>query len=593
MAETEEQVDMEDISTSPPPLSQQPPLQTQPPQQPPSQQQQPQQQQNKKGKSKQPEHPCIVCGKNVTSNSVQCNLCTLWCHRACTNLSAEAFKGLELQMREVGVAYWACRACLAFATKVNRQLQAASKGQDELEEKVDKNARSTEQNTIEIEKLRQELSKVQMALAKEKEERSDMLGEELRDREVRRNNIIFHGVPEQETETGNNRDRMEKDRRLCSDMLAVMRVRLRGEDLRFCRRVGERGRDARPIVVGVRNEEEKRLILRSARLLRGTRYDNVSVVPDMTRLQRRAEDKLSQEAETRNCQLTEEDHSMNRRWLVVGKRGEKRLLKGTEREQQYGNRREQQLGDYMPNMGGANTGAIPRTTYQPRILDARPATNSNYTPIQHRPHLGAGGPVRGGPARGGPAGGGPARGGPGGPTYLNQGPRVAQPRGGGQPTNIRMHSMQQPRGQLAGGSNSNGGAGNYGYNNGGYGNGAYDNNHGGGYNNRYNGGGSNINGGGISNGGGNNNGGGPNYSGGINNGGGGNHSGNYGMYNNGPGGGGYNGNVNYNNTSYNFNNDSGYTDWQDGPAAQENIQYGVTDRLSSAATGLNTRVSRF
>jgi hypothetical protein len=103
-------------------------------------------QQNKKGggNKKQPEHPCVACGKNVTSNAVQCTMCTLWCHRACTNLSNKAFKGLEAQVREVGVAYWACRACMSFVNKVNRQLQATSKRQDEVEAKVEKNAKNTD-----------------------------------------------------------------------------------------------------------------------------------------------------------------------------------------------------------------------------------------------------------------------------------------------------------------------------------------------------------------------------------------------------------------------------------------------------------------
>jgi hypothetical protein len=139
-----------------------------PPSQPHPQQQQ---QQNKKGTKRQPDNPCIACGKNVTTNSVQCTLCTLWCHKACTNLSAEAFKGLEVQAREVGVAYWACRACLSFANKVNRQLQATSKHQDELENKVDSNIKATDNNTQEIEKLRAELNRMQSALERERERR--------------------------------------------------------------------------------------------------------------------------------------------------------------------------------------------------------------------------------------------------------------------------------------------------------------------------------------------------------------------------------------------------------------------------------------
>jgi hypothetical protein len=413
---TEEQEELPGLTQTAPPS--QPQQQQQPQQVPP--QQQPQ---GKKGNKKQPDNPCIACGKNVTTNSVQCTLCTLWCHKACTNLSAEAFKGLEVQAREVGVAYWACRACLSFTNKVNRQLQATSKRQDELENKVDNNIRTTDNNTQELEKLKQELTRMKSALEQEREERCDMLSEELRDREVRRNNLIIHGMAEPDAGITNSRERMEMDRRLCSDMFTAMGVRMRGEELRFCRRVGERGRDARPIAIGIRNEEEKRQLLDRARLLRGTRYDNISVVPDMTRMQRRAEDKLTTEAEARNRQLTEADLSMNMRWMVVGKRGEKRLLKGVERDQQHNNRRGQQLADYLPASGqyaeGASTGAIRRNTYQQRILDPIPATNSNYTPIQHRRVINSGQNQHqqqpGIPARGGLA----ARG----------QPAVSQPRG--------------------------------------------------------------------------------------------------------------------------------------------------------------------
>jgi hypothetical protein len=35
------------------------------------------QQGRKAGNKKQPDHPCVACGKNVTSNAVQCTMCTL------------------------------------------------------------------------------------------------------------------------------------------------------------------------------------------------------------------------------------------------------------------------------------------------------------------------------------------------------------------------------------------------------------------------------------------------------------------------------------------------------------------------------------
>jgi hypothetical protein len=154
----------------------------------------------------------------------------------------------------------------------------------------------------------------------------------------------------------NNRDRMEADRRSCGELFVAMGVRVRGSDLRFCRRVGERSAVPRPVVAGLNNEEEKRTILSRARQLRGGKYDNVSVVPDLTRMQRRGEDKLTSEADSRNGNLTADDREKGLRWIVVGKRGEKRLIKGVEREPQR-DRAPATLGQFIrPDSRGAGTG---------------------------------------------------------------------------------------------------------------------------------------------------------------------------------------------------------------------------------------------
>ena len=59
-----------------------------------------------------------------------------------------------------------------------------------------------------------------------------------------------------------------------------MKARTRKE---FCRRIGEKRTELRPIVIGLENEEEKRHLLFKARNLMGTKYQEVSVVPDLTR----------------------------------------------------------------------------------------------------------------------------------------------------------------------------------------------------------------------------------------------------------------------------------------------------------------------
>jgi hypothetical protein len=112
---------------------------------------------------RKPKNPCITCNKNVTGASVRCNLCNLWCHKQCTNLSAEAYKGLLLQAKEVGTGFWACKSCLSFASKMNRHLQESSRRQDAIEAKVDRNMNSINKNAQDVEELRQEL---RQALAK-------------------------------------------------------------------------------------------------------------------------------------------------------------------------------------------------------------------------------------------------------------------------------------------------------------------------------------------------------------------------------------------------------------------------------------------
>jgi translation initiation factor IF-2 len=119
------------------------------------------------------------------------------------------------------------------------------------------------------------------------------------------------------------------------------------------------------------------MILERARALRGTRYDNISVVPDMTKMQRQAEDKLAREADSRNNRLTTEDRDRNLKWLVVGKRGEKRLIKGTERESQNNVRRNTQLGDYLPNNSGRGGPAVAAPNGRNNGGSNIPFSNSN------------------------------------------------------------------------------------------------------------------------------------------------------------------------------------------------------------------------
>ena len=91
------------------------------------------------------------------------------------------------------------------------------------------------------------------------------------------------------------------------------------------------------MVVVLRTEEAKRKLLDRAKKLRNTAYEEVGIVPDMTVQQRKEENSMIAEVERMNEEeLTDEDRATNLRWLVVGPRGAKKIIKGIPREQQYG-----------------------------------------------------------------------------------------------------------------------------------------------------------------------------------------------------------------------------------------------------------------
>ena len=238
---------------------------------------------------------------------------------ACTGLSKEVLRILELQAKEVG---WAYLACMNFNMN-NNQMREVTKRQDETEEKVEKNSDKIEEVRLATEELRRELAEQARRTEGLQERMESVMDAELREREARRLNLVIHGLSEPDASIKDPRDRMDRDKVECEKLFIAMKARTRQQAMRFCRRIGEKGGDPRPMVFGVFSEDEKRHLLEKAKELKYTCYENVTIVPDMTKSQRRGEQKLREEADRRNGELTVEDREKNLKWLIVEKRGEK------------------------------------------------------------------------------------------------------------------------------------------------------------------------------------------------------------------------------------------------------------------------------
>jgi hypothetical protein len=90
---------------------------------------------------------------------------------------------------------------------------------------------------------------------------------------------------------------------------------------------------------------------------------------------------MREEADEKNKDLTAEEKRRNVKWMVVGRRGEKRLIKGVEREQQYRDERNynNRSTEHRSEQNRSQRPVVP----QPGILPdrrPRPVIDGNHWP---------------------------------------------------------------------------------------------------------------------------------------------------------------------------------------------------------------------
>jgi uncharacterized phage infection (PIP) family protein YhgE len=277
---------------------------------------------------------CLACNKTFTKSdaSIQCAICCLWIHhKPCSGVSEEGFKFLCEQLQATGTAYWACRSCMAYSKGITQKVREVEKKLEEVQKDVKENASKLDRVDQNVENLKKELEKVKN---KNKDEAATFItAEEYRERESRRMNVVMHRVKEPTTNLAE--DKKKADIKECENILSAIGLQQECQEIRTCRRIGEKGEAPRPLVLVMNNESSRSAILAAARKLRQTQYNDISVVPDLTQQQRQEEAGLSDEAARRNQEeLTEEDVQKNLTWMVVGQRGARKIIKANNRNRQ-------------------------------------------------------------------------------------------------------------------------------------------------------------------------------------------------------------------------------------------------------------------
>jgi len=189
----------------------------------------------------------------------------------------EVFELIEKQLKTAGITYWACRPCTVYAQGMNHRMRDIEVKVGAVEKGVEENREGVKKLDRKVDGIREELRKRDDKVEKAVREAERRMEEEWREREAKRLNVVFHCIGEAEDRRATGSERQEWDRKSCVNIFKALKLNLGEDAIRFCRRVGEKKEEPRPMVVGFWAESDKSLLLRNARHLEKTIFKEVTV----------------------------------------------------------------------------------------------------------------------------------------------------------------------------------------------------------------------------------------------------------------------------------------------------------------------------
>ena len=295
-------------------------------------------------KAKVVKFKCGYCPDSCSGKkSLKCSLCDQWHHQECIEgMSAEFFSYLDEQIKK-GTFTWYCEKCAVITKKVLNQMTDLTTRVEKLEEHHEANLAQWGKNETKVTEMERRLKKLEDN-EKEGTSASDVFGE-FRERDNRRDNLIVHGLEEAGETIKEGKERAEADMKKVQELADVIGVEIVvKEAIKFSRRVGEKKDDQpRPLQIGFKkNGDKSRIMDKASRLSeKEDPWKNVNIGHDLTTLQRKEEAKLMEEADKKNAEMSDDEKTKNGTFLVVGRRGERRMIRT---KQEVGERRTRRTG---------------------------------------------------------------------------------------------------------------------------------------------------------------------------------------------------------------------------------------------------------
>ena len=283
--------------------------------------------------------PCIVCKLHVKNNepkgSICCSVCARWQHNACCpRLTPAAVEFFDSTHKLLGFHYWACDGCTVGYAKLNQRIGNLTTKVELLDKAVTANTASNKATNDKVEVIEKEVDSIKVARKQDKhdiiKEAKKAWSEEQRERESRKGNIVLYGLPEAPPSVTSGILRKKADENEAGALFRAIKVRVNNDDVKFAVRLGAMTEDImdnpRPLRLSLRSQQLRECIFENARHLPKTRFNHVSIIPDLTTQQRDEDSELRDEATRLNNEMSAED-SLNWIYRCTGRRGERVIAK--------------------------------------------------------------------------------------------------------------------------------------------------------------------------------------------------------------------------------------------------------------------------
>ena len=270
------------------------------------------------------------------SGSVKCSQCDRWWHGlTCTTLNAEALKCLWDTYDASGHHWWACEGCTQAYMTLTKRMNQWERDMANLKATVTTNTELAKEASAKADKAAEDIVEVNKCRKLDKNEAineaTKRMSAELLDREGKKSNLMLYGLNEPPTSV-KGVERKNIDIAGVKGMFTEMNVKPETNDeIKFSFRVGELTDkvvdEPRPLCIGLRNTEARDHVLSKAKNLGKSRnFYSISIVPDLTKMQREEDRNLKNEADQKNRDMTE-DERLNWNYRCIGTKGARKVVK--------------------------------------------------------------------------------------------------------------------------------------------------------------------------------------------------------------------------------------------------------------------------